>query len=446
MRIVSILSALMVVVTLYLLVLEREQLIAFAQGDHAALGRTGAAQVVRTALGAEPAQPGEDTAAAQDTAGVAPEPQPEPQPEPRTEPTAEAADTPSERVVAVVAQHSTAQPIERAVVLRGRTAAARQVEVRAETSGRVVSEPLRRGAAVAAGEVLCQLDAGTRPARLAEARARLAEAELNARAAERLSEGGFASDVRAAQAQAALQSAEAAVAAAEEELERLVIRAPFAGLLETDAAELGSLLQPGALCATVIQLDPIRLVGFVPEAQVDQVEVGAMAGARLTSGRVITGTVTFLARAADPATRTFRVEITVANADGRIRDGQTVEVGIAATGTEAHLVPGSALTLDDDGRLGLRTVGDNSRVRFIPVQVVRDTADGIWVTGLPDTADVIVVGQEFVTEGVLVRPSFRDAPVPARSGASLIEAIDAQGEAAADAARAAAEAAAEASQ
>ena len=43
--------------------------------------------------------------------------------------------------------------------------------------------------------------------------------------------------------------------------------APFAGLLETDTAELGALLQTGSPCATIIQLDPIKFVGFVPEAE-----------------------------------------------------------------------------------------------------------------------------------------------------------------------------------
>lgn len=408
MRIVPILSAVAVIATLYMVVLERPQLLALAEGDFSALGRTAAADVVRGAFGAELERPeGEDTAEA------AEEPAPEP---------------PARRV-AVVAMDSTAQGIDRAVVVRGRTEAARQVEVRAETSGRVISEPLRRGASVSAGELLCEVDAGTRPARLAEARARLAEAEISARATGRLTEGGFASELRAAGAEAALESAAAAVAAAEEELARLTVRAPFDGLLETDTAEIGSLLQPGTLCARVIQLDPIRLVGFVPETQVDQIETGALAGARLTSGRTVTGTVTFLARAADPATRTFRVEVTVPNPDGSIRDGQTAEIGIAASGTEAHLVPGSALTLDDAGRLGLRTVDEEARVRFLPVSVVRDTPEGIWVTGLPARADIIVVGQEFVTEGVRVAPTFRDPPEAARAGQGLIEALEALGEA-----------------
>ncbi len=412
MRIVSILTAFLVMATLYLVVLERPQLIAFAQGDHSALGRTAAADIVRGALGAEP-QPRQ-----------ADEPPAASEPETGTAASADTAPGRQERQVPVVAQRSSVQPIDRAVVLRGRTQAARQVEVRAETSGRVISEPLRKGAAIDADELLCEIDPGVRPARLSEARARLAEAELNARAAERLTEGGFASDLRAAGARAGLESAAAAVAAAEEEIARLTLRAPFAGLLESDTAERGSLLQPGALCAIVIQLDPIRLVGFVPETGVDQIEPGAPAGARLASGRTVAGTVSFIARAADPATRTFRVEITVPNPDGSIRDGQTAEIGIAATGTDAHLVPGSALTLDDAGRLGLRTVGADERVRFVAVQVVRDTPEGVWVTGLPDTADIIVVGQEFVTEGVRVAPTFRDPPEPPDAGRDLLEALE----------------------
>ena len=412
MRLVSILSALAVVVLLYMLVLERPQLRDFAAGDVSALGRTAAADIVRGAFGAEAVDPAGTLADAPDDLLSPP--------------------AASERTVAVVSQLSQARPIDRAVVVRGRTQASRQVEVRAETSGRVISEPLRSGATVAEGDELCRIDPANRPAQLAEVRARLTEAELNARAAERLSEGGFASELRAAGAAASLESAAAAVSAAEEEIARLVMRAPFAGILETDTAELGSLLQPGALCATVIQLDPIRLVGFVPETDVDRIEVGAPAGGRLSSGREVLGQVTFLARAADPATRTFRVEITLAARGAPIRDGQTAEIGIQATGTDAHLVPGSALTLNDDGRLGLRLVDADSRAAFVAVEVVRDTDSGIWVTGLPEEAELIVVGQEFVRDGVRVTATRRDTPADTGAdpdtAAGLIDAVDAEAE------------------
>jgi multidrug efflux system membrane fusion protein len=375
-------------------------------------------------------------------------------------------DTPVKKaLIKVVAQHSSAQQIDSAVVLRGQTEAARQVEVRAETSSTVISPPLPNGTFVEEGQLMCQLDSGTRGASLAEAKARLAEAkarlaeaksrvpesaarvieasarleeaEVNQNAALRLSEGGFATDTRVKAANAAvagaaagveaaksgltaatsgIQSAEAGiesaiagVAAAEKEISRLQIRAPFAGLLESTTAELGSLLQPGSLCATIIQLDPIMLVAFAPETEVNRIEIGALAGARLAAGGDdVGGVVTFLSRAADPTTRTFRVEIEVANADLAIRDGQTAEILIGANGASAHLLPQSALTLNNDGALGLRVIDGDGMVSFQPVQLLRDTVDGVWLTGLPDKLDVIVVGQEYVTAGVQVAPTFRE--------------------------------------
>jgi multidrug efflux system membrane fusion protein len=396
-------------------------------------------------------------------------------------------------LIRVVALHSTAQQIDSAVILRGRTEAARQVEVHSETSGQVISNPLRKGAFVNVGDELCTLDIGTRQsqleeararleaararlpeaasrgpeaearqaeaearvseaqARLVEARARLIEAEFNQNAAARLSEDGYASESRLANADAGLesaralvisaeaavegasagvagasasvesanasvqaavagiQSAEAAVASAEREIDRLTITAPFEGLLETDAAELGSLLQPGSPCATIIQLDPIKLVGFVPETEVDRVGVGARAGARLASGQEVQGRVTFLSRSADLTTRTFRVEVEVPNPALAIRDGQTAEILIGSDGRQAHLLPQSALTLDDHGTLGVRIIEEGNIVGFAPLQVLRDSVEGIWVTGLPDAVDVIILGQEYVIPGVEVIPHFQEA-------------------------------------
>ncbi|KIN64123.1 Efflux transporter, RND family, MFP subunit [Sulfitobacter noctilucicola] len=354
-------------------------------------------------------------------------------------------------LVKVMVRKLTGQEVDSAVILRGQTQAARQVDVRSETSAIVISEPLRKGAQVEKGDALCVLDPGTRGAALEEARARLSEAqsrvpeaearvqeakarleeaEINQNAAARLIQDGFASQTRVAGADAAsaaaragvssatsglsaaksgIEAATAAVASAEKEIERLTILAPFSGLLESDTAELGSLLQPGALCSTIIQLDPIKLVGFVPETEVNRVKIGAQAGARLAAGGgEVVGKVTFLSRSADPETRTFRVEIEVPNADLAIRDGQTAEIGIAAAGVQAHIIPQSAMTLNDEGALGVRLVGDDNVVSFAPISIMRDTMDGVWVTGLPQIADVIVTGQEYVTAGVTVAPTWEE--------------------------------------
>lgn len=371
MRIVPLLTASVVLISLYLLVMERDQLLALA--------------------GVEPVEA------------------------PVVEETVQTGATSD--LFGVVVERLVERDLESAVVLRGRTAASRSVEVRAETTGPVISAPIQRGSVVAEGDILCQIDPGTRAAslteaqaRLAEARSRLAEAALNFDTTSRLSEQGYSAQNRVSSAEAMLQTARAGVEAAQARVEaaraemaRLTITAPFAGVLEVNAAETGALLTAGGLCATVIQLDPMLAVGFAAETQVDRLRIGALARAVLSNGTEAMGQVTFLARAGDPATRTFRVEISILNRDLSIRGGMSADITIAATATRGHLVPGSALTLDNDGVLGLRLVDGENRTFFAPVTVLRDAPQGFWVSGLPAGADVIVVGQEYVTDGVRVR-------------------------------------------
>lgn len=353
-------------------------------------------------------------------------------------------------LVSVVVYSSNSQKIGSAVTLRGETEAARFVQVRAETFGQVISDPLRKGSFVQKDDVLCRLDEGTREAALAdslarlgeakalipqteaklgEANSRLEEAKINFNAASKLSEGGYASDTRVASVQAAMrsaeagvataasgfdstrariQSAEAGVATAKKEIERLTIIAPFEGALEADTAEIGSLLQPGDLCGTIIQLNPIKLVGFLPETELSRVKLGASVRAQLASGQEIEGNVTFLSRSADSKTRTFRVEVNVPNDGLEIRDGQTVEIAIGSDGKKAHLLPQSALTLNDEGLLGIRFVDDKNITRFAAVKLEKDSKQGVWVSGLDDKLDVIITGQEFVKEGVKVSVTIKD--------------------------------------
>lgn len=315
---------------------------------------------------------------------------------------------PANDPVSVVVERFTAGPVQSGIRLNGRTEAARQVEVRAETTGQVISEPRHKGTEITRGDILCDLDPGTREASLAEARARLREAQTNVTTAQKLSERGFTAETDLIARQAALESAQAQVEQAEKELERLKITAPFDGVLETDTAELGSLLQPGSACATLIALDPIRLVGFVPEQTIGRLAVGNPAGARLIDGQELRGTVSFLARSADPATRTFRVEVTVPNPDWTIRDGLTAEIVIGLAGEQGHLIPQSALTLNDEGALGVR-VNDDGIAQFLPVRMIRDTPDGAWVGGLPEQVEIIVTGQDFVRDGRAIAVTYREA-------------------------------------
>ena len=424
MRLLSIATAILVLSGLYALVFEREAVRAISKGAPLSVLFTGS--IVEASTTPETDEGAQTSALEEETS-----------------------QSDTNMPIKVKAIKSFAREVDSAVVLRGQTKAARQVEVRAETSGQVISDPLRKGTFVTEGQTLCQLDAGIRDSSLSDAVARLAEAEarvpetqarlheaesrleearINFNAAKKLAEDGYATETRVAATEAAvssaeagvasamagfkatrsgIQSAEAAVAAAEKEIERLTLKTPFEGVLESDTAELGSLLQPGALCATVIQLDPIKVVGFVSETEMYRVKLGAPARAKLLAGQNVEGRVTFVSRSADSMTRTFRVDIEVDNKDLRISDGQTAAILIGAEGQVAHLIPQSALTLNDAGDLGVRLVDENSRAKFAPVTILRDTAEGLLLTGLAEKADIIVVGQEYVVDGVAVDAAYQ---------------------------------------
>ncbi|MCI4664332.1 MAG: efflux RND transporter periplasmic adaptor subunit [Neomegalonema sp.] len=324
---------------------------------------------------------------------------------------AKASEPAQQRRVRVLVRTFKTGSLARTLRLRGVTAPAREVEIKAQTAGLIITPPLRKGARVAAGQVLCKIEPADRAAQLEQAKAKLAQAKIDAAGAEKLSRRGYASEAKLAADRAALAAARAAVAAIELDLQRMTIKAPFAGILETDTAETGALMQSGSICAKLIVIDPIHFVGYATESEVSGVKLGQSARARLLDGREIDAKVTFIARSADAATRTFRIEAVAANPEalkgGQLRGGLTTEITLSVAAATGHRLPASALTLDPAGRIGVRVVATTDAgavARFKPVTLLGDRAENIWVTGLADTETVIVRGQEYVSDGAPITP------------------------------------------
>lgn len=326
------------------------------------------------------------------------------------------AQTEDDALTRVRARVIQAVPQVQNVVLRGRTENKRTVAVKAETAGRVVERPVDRGTAVSQGDVLCRISVEDREAGLAEARAALEQARIEHQASLKLKEQGFQSETAIAQARARLAAAEAQVERREIDLARTAVRAPFAGVVEDVLAERGDYLTPGATCVTIVDMDPMLLVGRVSEREVSRLEPGQNAEGHLTDGRIVSGPITFVGQQADPATRTYAVEVEVPNPERALRSGITTEIRIPVDRVMAHKVSPALFSLDDDGNVGIRTVNDQGRVEYHPIRIVRDDVDGVWVTGLPEVATLITVGQELVVPGQEVELSFEPAgEMPAKA-------------------------------
>ena len=292
----------------------------------------------------------------------------------------------------------------RKLTIAGRTEADKRVTVTARTGGVLTELKVKRGMSVKKGDILAILSDEAREAQVAQAQAVTTQKRTELEAKRALILNGTLPRLQLFDLEAQLKAAEAALAAAEAEHERGIMRAPWSGVVHDVAVEVGqaAFSMAGREIASLVALDPMLAVVEVAERQLAGIKVGAVAEVRLVTGERTSGTVRFVAKTASLTTRTYRVEIEVPNADGSIPDGITAEVLVPLAPVLATRVPRSAVTFSSAGNLGLRVVDANDTVEFVPVGVIEDEQSLMWVTGLPDRSRVIVQGQDFVREGQTV--------------------------------------------
>ena len=252
-----------------------------------------------------------------------------------------------ETISSVTVLNSTALDKAKKIKVSGTTEADRLIKIRAEASGTVVSRPVKQGQFVKKDQLICQL--------------------YNA---------GRSSYPK--------------------------VNAPFDGYLETFSVKEGDYLNTGAVCATIIDPDPMRLIGEVSEKEINFVKVGAKAVAELISGKKVEGVVSFVSTSANKGTRSFRVEIDVKNSDRSIRDGVSAQIEIEGDTILAHRISPSILMLGEAGELGIRTVNEENQVEFKKIEILEDSLEGIWISGLPRNIRIITIGQEYVFQGQIV--------------------------------------------
>ena len=182
------------------------------------------------------------------------------------------------------------------------------------------------------------------------------------------------------------------------ELNRTEVKAPFKGYVEM-IVKPGNYINRGEVCAVIIELDPVTFVAEVSEADIKNVVTGQNISIELVTGDIINSKLSFVSKSATPSTRSFRVEAQVKNPQGIIRDGITGTLKISTNKILATKISSSILLLSDAGTLGVRAVTDNSIVEFLPIKIIEDTEDGVWVTGIPNLTQIIVRGQGFVENG-----------------------------------------------
>jgi multidrug efflux system membrane fusion protein len=339
--------------------------------------------------------------------------------------------------------------IDQSIELQGQTTHNKKIDVKSETTGNIINIAFKRGDKVSKGEELIKISIENRKELLNSAKKDLdrlnKELELNEKnkinrlsqnkeliklyeiefaSAKQLIDKGLSSKSKLSLASFNLanarsdqedilitfESQQSSIGAQianvrsqlkniELDIDKTVINSPFSGIISDKMIEESEYITPGNIMFTIIDLNPIKIQGYLSEFDVNKVSLGTKAIIENTNGLKKTGTISFISPSAETSTRTFEITIEADNADLSFKSGITTKITIAGSELKAHKIPPSILTLQDDGTVGVKAVNDENIVIFYPTTSVKDTIDGIWVSGLPDKVNLIVTGQEYVAVG-----------------------------------------------
>ena len=285
--------------------------------------------------------------------------------------------------VRVINQNSI--PYQEEILIKGFAEADKKVELKSETSGKVTALPIQQGSFVRKGDVICSLF-------VAEKESFFKKAELEFKSAEKLFDEGLYSSNQ-------LQNIKSNFERAKLELDNASIKAPFDGIVDRIAIDEGDFLTRGSTCATLLDLDPMILAGEISESDLMNISKGSPALIETIDGNKFNGKISYIASSANPVTHTFRIEVEVENKQNLIKDGASAKIFISGKEQLANLVPLSILRLDDQGNLGVRLIYSQGTVEFKKIDLIQDTKNGVWVSGLPSSSKIITVGQDYVNDG-----------------------------------------------
>ncbi|MDA7088709.1 efflux RND transporter periplasmic adaptor subunit [Pseudomonas sp. SA3-5] len=292
-----------------------------------------------------------------------------------------------------------AQPMQRQHVVQGQVEAWRRVELRAQISASVLRLDRDKGQPVEQGELLLSLSPDDRSAQVARSQAEVHQRETDVSSAKRLRERNLFSANELLRLDSELAKARAELATARLHLRNTRIEAPFAGVYDARQVELGDFVQPGQSLLTLVDISQLKVSAQIAQQEVVRLRLGQPVRVQLLDGRELNGELHFIAAAADPDSRSFRIEVRVDNPERLRLAGASATLHIQTGEAMAHRLSPALLSLDEDGRQGVKWVNEQQRVEFSRVALISVDNQGAWVSGLPPRVALITLGQGFVEPG-----------------------------------------------
>ncbi len=316
-----------------------------------------------------------------------------------------------QRVINVEAQSLVATDFEERVQVTGTVQANRDVTVSAEEAGVIREILTEKGSSVTEGQPLVRVDDSILRAQLAEAEARAALAAETWERRRRLFEDDrVGSELAYLEARYQADQAAAMLNMLEERLSRTVVRAPIDGILESREVELGTMVSPGAPVARIVQINPVKVTGGVPERYAADVRVGseAVVSFDVLPAEQYTGRVGYVGATVNPRNRTFEAELVLSNPGLVIKPEMVANIEIRRrTIEDAVVVPREALVRVEEGFVAFVIAkgddgGDVAELRSVVLGPAQRN-QVVVEQGLALQERLIVLGQTLVANGDRVR-------------------------------------------
>ncbi len=182
------------------------------------------------------------------------------------------------------------------------------------------------------------------------------------------------------------------------EFNKVALFAPFDGILLDGHKIGGELVMPGEKVYELIDLSYLKIFGYINENEIlsisskNEVEVSIL-------GEKVNGKLEYVSPISDPNTKTFEIVVKVDNKKFRYKDGLSSMISIKKGEVLAHKISPSILALGNNGELGVKVISEGNKVLFKEIQVIEDTSEYMLVTGLNEKEKIIIVGQQYVSNG-----------------------------------------------
>ena len=311
-----------------------------------------------------------------------------------------------EIIINVRTEESNAIEINKIISVQGQTNANKIIDIKSEVSGKIVKVNKSVGKKINKNDLIFKISEYDFVINLEQKKSKYEEAEIEFNAENELFEQGLSSNSKIAASKSKLETAKSEYKSIKNEINKTNIYAPFNGILTSDHLEVGEFVQPGTILGQYIELNPILIVAYLSEKELQHIRIGSNANVKTSLNDDIEGKITYISPTAEKGTRTFKIEMSVSNENLSIKDGLTASINIQGEIVKAHKISPSILTLKDNGEVGIKIVNKNNLVEFFPIEIVSDTNNGMWISGIPNNSNIIIVGQEYV--GICEKVNFEE--------------------------------------